>query len=35
MVKDPAVSVNRCMWSPDGNLLGKETLSISKQKVCS
>lgn len=22
MVKDPAVSVNRCMWSPDGNLLG-------------
>ncbi|KAH7431915.1 hypothetical protein KP509_08G073000 [Ceratopteris richardii] len=22
LVKDPAVSVNRCVWSPDGNFLG-------------
>jgi hypothetical protein len=26
-VKDPAVSVNRTMWSPDGTLLGELTSS--------
>ena len=23
LVKDPAVSVNRVIWSPDGNLFGR------------
>jgi tryptophanase len=23
LVKDPTVSVNKCVWSPDGTLLGK------------
>ena len=24
LIKDPSVSVNRIIWSPDGSLFGKE-----------
>ena len=24
LMKDAAISVNRCLWSPDGNILGTE-----------
>lgn len=27
-MKDAAICVNRCLWSPDGNILGMETGSL-------
>ena len=29
LMKDAAISVNRCLWSPDGNILGtKQFISV-------